>query len=95
MQLKAWAKGAEVFPNKGCTGKTDMVLKINGNLYEIDVKAEKYDYLTGGWKSRGKPVPDGVYVVLVRAEDHSIRWSNLKQGSKTPKCPPGLEDFWN
>ena len=72
-----------------------MVLKINGNLYEIDVKAEKYDYLTGNWKSRGKPVPDGVYVVLVRAEDYSIRWSNLKSGSRTPKCPPGLEDFWN
>ena len=95
VQLRAWEKGAEVFPNKGCTGKTDMVLKINGNLYEIDVKSEKFDYKQGTWKSYGKPVPEGVYVVLIRAEDHSIRWSNLKPGSRTPKCPPGLEDFWN
>jgi len=95
VQLRAWEKGAEVFPNKGCTGKTDMVLKINNNLYEIDVKSEKFDYLTGTWKSYGRSVPEGVYVVLIRSEDHSIRWSNLKQGSKTPKCPPGLEDFWN
>ena len=94
VQLRAWEKGAEVFPNKGCTGKTDMVLKINGSLYEIDVKAEKFDKKTGDWKSYGKPVPEGVYVVLVRAEDLSMRWSNLKSGSKTPKCPQGLEDFW-
>ena len=33
--LVAMDKGAEVFKNVCCTGKTDMILKINGQLYQI------------------------------------------------------------
>ena len=103
VSLIAQWKGAEVFRNLGCTGKTDIVLKIDGNLVEIDVKLASY-YKTDRsycWvcnKARKVQLP--VYPVIVIPDgdimDWKIRWKKLTTAPNSPPhCPSGLEDFWS
>ena len=95
VMMKAWEKGAEIFPNLGCDGKTDMVLKIDGSLYEIDVKQMKW-HQKGYWCSVKKVHAPGVWAVWVNPETRDVRWPYTGGGSsRIPQCPPGLEDFWN
>ena len=100
-------RGAEVFPNASCVGAADLVLKINGTLYEFDVKTARMDYnVTSGkprWVAKNlfqiKP-PQWPIIVIPEDTGYLVRWSNLygttSQGNEsTPKCPKGLEIFWN
>ena len=91
--MSAWERGAEVFPNAGCSGKTDMVLKIDDQLYSIDVKTMRWKPDSGTWRSPAGKLPDGIWLVLVNPETRDIRWANFR-GTERPNCPPGLEDFW-
>ena len=91
--MAAWEREADVYPNKGCTGSIDMVLGIEGQLIPVDVKAMKWDQRYNCWCSRGAAKEDGVFIVLVNPETKEIRWQKTRE--RTPKCPPGLEDFWD
>jgi len=93
--MEAWERGAEVFPNKGSSGKTDMVLKINGQLIEVDVKTMRWSPEKGVWSSYAKKLEKNIWLVLVNPETKEIRWANKRGGRPhRPNCPPGLEDFW-
>jgi len=100
--LAQW-KGAEVFTNIGCDGKTDIVLKIDGNLIEIDVKLAQWKKAGNGhhsWTaSLAHQVELPVYPVIVVPDgeimDWKIRWKNINSGNSPPHCPPGLENFWD
>ena len=99
--LMAQWKGAEIFTNIGCTGKTDIVLKIDGNLIEIDVKLARFHPRDKCWNCPNvSSVKLPVYPVMVLPEgdimDWKIRWKNITKGRDSPPhCPPGLEDFWS
>lgn len=94
-------KGADVFRNVGCDGKTDFVISYKQHLFKIDVKIFSGNYL------RGTPVPPDVYPVVVVAVDPSnvstwhVRWRGLRKGVNITtsafkaNCPPGLENFWD
>ena len=101
VETGAWLRGAEVFPNKGCTGATDMILKIKGILIEIDVKTEtpkKRKTKTRtyvGWGIPKSTKVEGVYMVVVNPVTHRIRWRRTGKGRWGKwDCPSGLEDFW-
>ncbi len=98
---EAWKRGAEVYINPGSDGKTDLVLEIKGELYQINVKAgDLKKCRSGRWvwianhASEVKP-PVWAVVVETREDGFRIRWP-LKPGFNQPeKCPPGLERFWD
>lgn len=69
-----------------------MVLGIGKDFIPIDVKTLVYDRRRGVWVSKAQAAP-GVYTVLVNPETKQIRWR--KNLDKTPRCPKGLEDFWD
>ena len=101
--LAQW-KGAEVFTNIGCDGKTDIVLKIDGKLVEIDVKLARWLESGSGrfsWSSTtASAVEMPVYPVLVIPDgdimDWKIKWKNVTAARNSPPhCPPGLENFWS
>tara|TARA_R100000951_G_scaffold78398_1_gene66145 strand:+ start:458 stop:745 length:288 start_codon:yes stop_codon:yes gene_type:complete len=84
---EALKRGAEVYKNVGCTGKTDLVLEINGIIERCDVKTLGY----GGGKTptwirsmiRSISTPIGV-----NPETWEIKWH-------PKRVPPGLETFWD
>ena len=88
--------------NAGCSGDVDLVLRIDGGLYPIDVKASIWDK-AGYWRaSNNSKVSEGVWALNVDPDDdgYSIRWPNMhgvNQHTKTKRytCPPGLEEFWD
>ena len=91
-------------PISDATVKTDIVLKIDGNLVEIDVKMARYQNNNNGsytWRSTAAfTVKLPVYPVIVIPDgdimDWKIRWKNVTSSSDSPPhCPPGLEDFWS
>lgn len=94
-------KGAEVFTNTGSDGKTDIVLKIDGNLVEIDVKLAQWKPANNCWESSAAAkIKPPVYPVIVAPDgdimDWKIRWKKLTAASNSPPhCPSGLEDFWS
>ncbi len=101
VQLIATNKGAEVFPNLNCTGKTDLILKIGDQLVEIDVKMASWSKRDNNWVApKASYVKLPVYPVIVIPEgdimNWKIRWKNSDSSNTmtTPHCPPGLEDFW-
>lgn len=92
-------KGADVFRNLGCDGKSDLVITFNSHAFKVDVKL---------WTStpRGTVTPVDVYPVVVVARDPSdiaswiVRWrgktkANITTDHFKPNCPPGLENFWD
>ena len=94
-------KGADVFRNVGCDGKTDIVLKIDGTIAEIDVKVAQWKPKYNSWISTAAAdVELPVYPVLVIPEgdimDWKIRWKGINPGPNSPPhCPLGLETFWD
>ncbi len=102
------AKGATVFRNTGCDGKTDLCFKYKGVIYEIDVKLANYQKGGTGGYSRSTPSSTAVklpvyplIVVPATGTDLSgwyCRWKahhGANQRRKTNYCPPGLENFWD
>lgn len=100
------ARGASVYKNTGCDGKTDLCFKYKGNVYEIDVKLARYMHDGKGrfsWRAnQAAKVKLPVYpliVVPLTGPDLSgwfCRWHSKKRGSKSfLNCPSGLENFWN
>ena len=94
VELEAWKRGAEVYPNKGCTGKIDIILEIEGQFVPIDVKVLRWSKNRQNWSSSGK-CADGVYKVAVNPETFEIRWDYTSSHRTAFKCPPGLENFWS
>jgi hypothetical protein len=86
--LAAW-KGAEVHRNTNCTGSTDMILKFNGKLYEIDVKLARSN---GYWYGNTNTVEAPVIPVLVIPDGDITNW---KVKWIRNRFPPELEGFWD
>jgi len=88
--------------NVGCSGDVDLVLRIDGAMYPIDVKASVWDK-EGHWRAaNNSKVSEGVWALNVDPNDagYLIRWPNMhgvKRNAKTKRytCPPGLEEFWD
>jgi hypothetical protein len=100
--LALMTRGATVFENTSCVGKTDLCFGYKGSLYQVDVKLASFR-LKKGWQSqKASEVKAPVYPLLVIPEtglDLSgwyCRWHRKGAGCK-PKihCPPGLENFWD
>ena len=100
-------RGAEVFPNASRSGPADIVLKINGILYEFDVKTSWWEAnpKTGEprWQAQGcylVTYPQWPIVVDPEISGYIVRWPTKKfscgRGREgEPRCPEGLENFWN
>ena len=92
--LEALKRGAEVYPNYIKIGKTDVVMKMYGNLYEFDVKAGWFNEETQEWEpKRCGEIKPPQWPILVELDPLKCRWICLK-GKKELRCPKGLEDFW-
>jgi hypothetical protein len=84
---EALKRGAEVYKNVGCTGKTDLVIEFNDIIERCDVKTlcsvGKGSFSWG--RSMGKAIstPIGVH-----PETWEIKWH-------PKRVPPGLETFWD
>lgn len=99
------SRGATVFRNTSCVGKTDICFKYEDALYEIDVKlarlVESRGYYT--WRTTtAYTVKKPVYPLLVvpaTGLDLSgwyCKWVGKRSGvNPEPNCPPGLETFWD
>lgn len=83
---EALKRGAEVFKNVSCTGKTDIVLAINNENLHIDVKVEEWDQRTNRYYSPGKAGAVKARA-LVNPKTWKVRWP-------TGKAPEGWEMFW-
>lgn len=92
-------KGADVFRNLGCDGKSDLVVSFDGTVFKVDVKL---------WTAspRGTTKPADIYPVIVEACTPSditswiVRWRGKTKANRStdyfqPNCPPGLENFWD
>lgn len=100
------AKGATVFRNTGCDGKTDLCFKYEGSVYEIDVKLASYRCIDSRWRcgeGLGK-VKLPVYPLIVVPQTGAdlsgwyCRWKSkphTRLDRKKWHCPPGLENFWD
>jgi len=83
---EALKRGAEVYKNVGCTGKTDIVLCRADEVLQIDVKIEKWKADQGQFCSRGVCGATNPRV-LVNPSTWTVRWPK-------GKAPQGWEDFW-
>ena len=100
VSLIATWKGAEVFPNLNCTGDTDIVLLIENQFVQIDVKLAQWHSTQKMWNPGNTyTVKPPIYPVVVEPRgdimDWKIRWKNGVGRNAAPHCPPGLENFWN
>ena len=77
--VEAMKRGAHVYKNIGCTGKTDMILEKNGEKISIDVKSS----------TRNQASAPGVFLVLVDVESHEVTWGNKR------RQPTNWEQFWS
>ena len=84
---EALKRGAEVYKNVGCTGKTDVVIEFNGNALHVDVKVEKWDVRSNSYYSPGisGAIKDRVFV---NPSTWQVRWPK-------GEAPKGWESFWN
>jgi hypothetical protein len=85
--VEALKRGADVYKNVGCTGKTDIVIEFNGSLLAVDVKMEKWDQASCRYGSFGvrNATKDRV---LVNPSTWKVRWPK-------GKAPEGWQSFWN
>ena len=97
---EAWKRGAEVYLNAGCDGRTDLILEIEGKLYQINVKVACIKsnnnklYWSANNTGQVKP-PVWAVVVEPRYDGYRIRWPTKRGAFQPPNCPPGLEKFWD
>ena len=84
---EALRRGAEVFKNVGCTGKTDIILSRNGQTLHVDVKTEKWSHIQQQFKSPGLAGAEK-HRALVNPETWNVRWPK-------GKAPNGWETFWD
>ena len=89
--MATW-KGAEVFQNINCTGKVDLILKINDCLYEIDVKLARLNTTKDGWYGATASVQPPVIPVIVIPDGDVFNWKIKWIRNRYPK---ELEHFWN
>jgi len=89
---EALKRGAEVFPNSSCTGSIDLIIKINGQSIDCDVKSMTQRHKAKGlfyYSHTAKSMTSaGVYCISVHPETLSISW----HPSLTPE---GFETFWD
>lgn len=83
----AWERGAEAYRNAGSTGKGDLVLKINGQLIECDVKQMTWDSKRNDFFCKNTVEP-GIVPVVVHPANRTVRWVRGRE-------PAGLENFWD
>ncbi len=89
--LAAW-KGAEVFPNGNSTGDCDLMIRIKGVLYQLDVKVstwipeQQYWQPKNTWKVRAP-----VFPCVVEPDGDIANWRVRWLPHRTPE---GLENFW-
>ena len=88
----ATQKGAEVFRNLNCTGPVDLILRVNGRLYEIDVKLARKRKDASGWRDDSARVKDPVYPLIVYPCGSDF--SDWKVDWKGDRYPQELKDFW-
>ena len=88
--LAAW-KGAEVFPNINSTGNTDLVMRIGGELYEIDVKCSTYR--DGYWDAKNTHLVKSPVIPCVVEPDGDI--ANWRVRWLSRAVPAGLKTFWD
>ena len=100
--FEALNRGAEVFPNASSAGPADVVLKINGELIEINVKMASYQEISQSWKAENAckvSPPQWALMVEPRQSGWVIRWPRKHGGNRTDnlgfQCPTGLEVYWN
>ena len=100
--FEALNRGAEVFPNASRVGAADIVLKINGELIEINVKMASWQEKHQSWKAENASKvfpPQWALMVEPRQSGWVVRWPRKKGGNRTNnlgfQCPTGLEDYWN
>lgn len=84
---EALRRGAEVFKNVGCTGKTDIILSKDGKTLHLDVKTEKWIKKAQCYGSYGLQGASE-HRALVNPQTWTVRWVK-------GKAPKGWEDFWN
>ena len=77
--VEAMKRGAYVYKNVGCSGKTDLILEKNGDKISIDVKAS----------SSHKSAAPGVFLVHVDVGTNEVKW-----GVKS-RTPNNWESFWS
>lgn len=84
---EALKRGADVYKNVGCTGKTDVVIGMEGKTLHVDVKVEEWDPRSASYYSPGvsKAIRDRV---LVNPSTWKVRWPK-------GKAPEGWQSFWN
>ncbi len=101
---EAWKRGAEVYPNAGGNGKTDLILEIEGELYQINVKTAAWKLnqtsksIKWSWRAtNASTVKPPVWALIVEPRDdgYLVRWSTKQGRNQPPLCPPGLEKFWD
>lgn len=84
---EALRRGAEVFKNVGCTGKTDIVIYRQNELLHVDVKTEEWDPRSNTYYSPGKAKATK-HRALVNPETWKVRWP-------VGKAPARWENFWD
>lgn len=77
--LEAMKRGAHVYKNVGCSGKTDMIIECNGRTIAVDVKASSTNNSPGV----------GVSLVHVDVDSHDVRWGRPRTITSDWK------DFWS
>ena len=86
--VEALKRGAEVYKNVGCTGKTDLVIDFNGVVEKCDVKTlgQGTPGTAKTWiRSTGKSVSTPIGV---NPDTWEIKWH-------PKRTPEGLESFWD
>ena len=90
--LAAW-KGAEVFPNVNCTGTADIVMRLDGRLYELDVKVSTWREDRQSWDAKNTHrVSDPVYPVVVEPDGDIANWRVRWIRNRAPQ---ELLHFWD
>jgi len=88
--LAAW-KGAEVFPNGNCTGTADLVMRFEGQLYELDVKVSTWR--DNRWDPKNTHrVKNPVFPVVVEPDGDIANWRVRWIRNRAPE---GLQNFWD
>ena len=85
--VEALRRGAEVFKNVGCTGRTDVVICYKDQILHVDVKTEEWDPRSNTYYSPGVAKATK-YRALVNPETWKVRWP-------VGKAPAGWENFWD